>query len=153
MYVQENCMMLTNIKKLLVPLDGSDNSFRALDVAIFLAKKIGASIVGFYAVNVLPVTEAQVIDPISLQLEEKKYANEILKKAKSLCEGDAVHFSHVISFGSPGYMIVKFIKNKDNGIDLVVIGSRGRGSMKEIFLGSVSNFVLHKSHIPVLIVK
>ena len=146
-------MVLVNIKKLLVSLDGSDNSFRALEMAMFLAKKINASIIGIYVVNVLPVTEAQIIDPISLQLEEKKYANEMLKKAKSLCEQNAVSFSQVISFGNPGDTIVKFIKNKDNKIDLVVMGSRGRGSMKEIFLGSVSNFVLHKSHVPVLIVK
>ena len=37
--------------------------------------------------------------------------------------------------------------------DLVVIGSRGMGAAKEIFLGSTSNYVLHKSKKPVLIVK
>jgi nucleotide-binding universal stress UspA family protein len=55
--------------------------------------------------------------------------------------------------GDPGFDIAKFANNKRNGIDLVVIGARGRGSVKEIFLGSVSNYVLHKSKKPVLIVK
>jgi nucleotide-binding universal stress UspA family protein len=144
---------LVSIKRILVPLDGSDNSFRALETAIFLAKKINAAIIGFYVVDILPVTEAQIIDPVSIQFEEKKYANRILKKAKSLCKQGGVDFSQVIEFGTPGYVIVKFIKNKDNKIDFVVMGSRGRGAVKEIFLGSVSNFVLHKSHVPVLIVK
>ena len=49
--------------------------------------------------------------------------------------------------------IAKFANNKKNGIDLVVIGARGRSSAKELFLGSVSNYVLHKSKKPVLVVK
>jgi len=55
--------------------------------------------------------------------------------------------------GFPGFDIAKFANNKKNGIDLVVIGVRGMGSAKEIFLGSVSNYVLHKVKKPVLIVK
>jgi nucleotide-binding universal stress UspA family protein len=58
-----------------------------------------------------------------------------------------------VEFGPPGDLIVKFVKNKGNKIDLVVIGSRGKTAISEIFLGSVSNFVLHKSPVPVLIVK
>jgi len=55
--------------------------------------------------------------------------------------------------GDPGYDIARFVNNSKNDIDLVVIGARGRGAAKEIFLGSVSNYVLHKSKKPVLIVK
>ena len=53
----------------------------------------------------------------------------------------------------PGYDIFKFAHYKKNKIDLVVIGARGRGLAKELFLGSVSNYVLRKSKLPVLIVK
>jgi nucleotide-binding universal stress UspA family protein len=42
---------------------------------------------------------------------------------------------------------------KKQNFDLIVIGSRGLGSAKEFFLGSTSNYVLHKSKKPVLIVK
>jgi len=55
--------------------------------------------------------------------------------------------------GSGGYgNRIVYIAEKKN-FDLIVIGSRGRGAAKEIFLGSVSNYVLHKSKKPVLIVK
>jgi nucleotide-binding universal stress UspA family protein len=54
-------------------------------------------------------------------------------------------------FGDEGSKILKFAKDKK--FDLIVIGSRGMSSAKELFLGSTSNYVLHKSPIPVLIVK
>lgn len=141
------------IKKILVPVDGSDNSFRALDVAISLAKGLNAKIIGFYAVNILPITEAQMCDPLAFQLEEKKYALGMLEKIKSDCQKKGVDFTKIIEFGSPPDVILRFIKNKSNKVDLVVMGSRGRTAAREIFFGSVSNFILHKSPIPVLIVK
>jgi len=39
------------------------------------------------------------------------------------------------------------------GFDIIVIGSRGQSGLKEIFLGSVANAVVHKSKIPVLVIK
>ena len=143
--------MLFAPKKILAPLDGSENSFRALDAAIFLAKKSDASLVLLYSVSVFPSIEVQTIDPIKCQIEERKFAESVLKKAEEICIKNDITPSKVITNGSPGYMILKYVKN--NKIDLVVIGSRGRSAVKEVFLGSVSNYVLHKSLVPVLVVK
>ena len=141
------------LRKILVPLDGSDNSQRALDAAIFLAKKSNAKIVCLYSINFIPIAETQMFDPLRCQIEEKKYAEQVMQKAKTLCTQNDIEFTKVIEFGMPGNTILNFIKNKNNKIDLVVMGSRGQSGLKEIFLGSVSNYVLHKSHIPVLIIK
>lgn len=141
------------VNKILVPLDGSDNSFRALDTAIFFAKKCDAKIVCLYSVVIIPITEAQMVAPVQFQIEEEKYARKVLEKAKNLAKQNDIEFSQVINFGNAGYNIVRYVKNKTNKIDLIVIGSRGRGAIKEIFLGSTSNYVLHKSHIPVTVVK
>lgn len=140
-------------KKILVPLDGSDNSFRALKTAILLARKLEAKITAIYAVSVFPSIETQTVDPIRCQIEERKYAEGMLEKAESLCKKNNVQFTKVIDYGTPGYTVIKFIKNKSNKIDAIVIGSRGRSSVKEVFLGSVSNYVLHKSPVPVMVVK
>lgn len=94
-----------------------------------------------------------MITPIEFQIEEEKYAKEILEKAKRITKQNNIEFVQIINFGNAGYNIVQYVKNKPNGIDLVVIGSRGRGSIKEIFLGSTSNYVLHKSSIPIMVVK
>lgn len=146
-------MTLYKINKILVPLDGSDNSFRALDIAIFLAKKCAAKIACFYSIPIIPITETQMVTPFQFQTEEEKYAKEMLEKARHVAEQNNVEFSQILNFGNAGYNIIRYVKNKVNKIDLIVMGSRGRGSIKEIFLGSTSNYVLHKSQIPVTVVK
>jgi nucleotide-binding universal stress UspA family protein len=134
-------------------MDGSDNSERALDVAIFLAKKSNAKIICLYSINFVPIAETQMFDPLRYQIEEKKYAEKVMRKAKVACIQNDIDFAKEIEFGMPGNIILNFIKDKNNKIDLVVMGSRGQSGLKEIFLGSVSNYVLHKSPVPVLIVK
>lgn len=132
-------------------MDGSDNSFRALEVAIHFAKKMDADLVLLYCIGVIPTIEAQSIDPLKFQLEEKKFAEKLLHKAAWRASRDDLAARTIIQYGAPGYEIIKFIKK--NNIDLVVIGSRGRGAVKEVFLGSVSNYVVHKSPVPVVVVK
>lgn len=144
---------MLSIRTILVPLDGSDNSFRALRTAIVLARKLESKITAMYTVSIFPSIETQIVDPIKCQVEERKYAEQVLSKAESLSKENSVQFTKTIGYGTPGYTIVKFIKNKNNKIDIVVIGSRGRSAVKEVFLGSVSNYVLHKSPVPVMVVK
>jgi nucleotide-binding universal stress UspA family protein len=76
-----------------------------------------------------------------------------LNEAKVRAARKGIQLTGKAIAGDPGYDIARFANNKKNKIDMVVIGARGRGSAKELFLGSVSNYVLHKSKKPVLIVK
>lgn len=144
---------MSSIQTILVPLDGSDNSFRALRTAVSLAKKLEGKITLMYCVSIFPSIEVQIVDPIKCQIEERKYAERVLGNAEAICKESSIPFTKIIDYGTPGYTIVRFIKAKSNKIDLVVIGSRGRSAVKEVFLGSVSNYVLHKSPAPVMVVK
>ena len=74
-----------------------------------------------------------------------------MSKAKLKAAKSGILFFDSVSYGNEDKKIVEIAEKKN--FDLIVIGSRGRGSAKEIFLGSVSNYVLHKSKKPVLIVK
>ena len=142
-------MIKNQIQKILVPLDGSENSFRGLDEAIIVARNGQATITGVY------------VTPFSLPMfiEEKKHiknyllknADKFMKKAKIRCAQNKILFYQKIVHGDEGPKIVKFTHDKN--FNLIVIGSRGMSSIKEAFLGSTSNYVLHKSKIPVLIVK
>ena len=71
--------------------------------------------------------------------------------AKTGAAKKGIVFNSKITYGSPISEIISFAKDKK--YDLIVIGSRGMSSAKELFLGSTSNYVLHKSLVPVLIVK
>ncbi|GFN40405.1 MAG: universal stress protein [Marine Group I thaumarchaeote] len=142
-------MIKDRIRRILVPLDGSKNSLRGFDKAIYLARQFGATITGIYVLPRTPEKEFRRIGSIEKDL--LKLASSFMGAAKKRAAQNAIVFKEKVTFGDPGYMITKFAEhNKHN---LIVIGARGMGSVKRIFLGSVSNYVLHKSKVPVLIVK
>lgn len=141
--------MAFKIKKILVPLDGSSNSFRGLDVAIHLSRQCHATITGLYVVGIAkPRTDEPITSPEKIFLE---YAQKIMKKAKLKAAKQGILFFDRVSYGDEEKRIVDVAEKKN--FDLIVIGSRGMGAIKEFFLGSTSNYVVHKSKKPVLIVK
>ena len=143
--------MAIKTKKILVPLDGSKNSIRGLDMAIHLARQSQGVIVGL---SVKSVPGIYAIHPLGfLDFNTSKEMKKTLDDAKLRAAKKGIKLISKSFSGDPGYDIARFVNNKRNGIDLVVIGARGRSSAKELFLGSVSNYVLHKSKKPVLVVK
>jgi len=140
---------MKKIKNILVPIDGSRNSLRALESAITIAKPAGATITGMYVVDAPRVLDYGVIQSVKHDLFES--GKKILKKAKLLSEKNGLTFKEKITLGNPDNDIVAY--SKILRPDFIVIGSRGLGGVKEVFLGSVSNHVMHKSLMPVLIVK
>ena len=140
---------MKSIKKILVPIDGSKNSMRGLDEAIYLARQCHATITGLYVIPIAkPVTDSQIS---YLEKYLLNNASKFMSKAKTRAAQNGILFHDDITYGDEGPKIINYANNK--ACDIIVIGSRGMGSIKETFLGSTSNYVLHKSKIPVLIVK
>ena len=138
-----------NIKKILVPLDGSQNSYRGLEEAIYLARSCKASITGLYVIGlVLPSKNAPLSSVERFLLEQ---AAKFMARAKKHAAKHGILFFDKVLYGYEGQQIVSYAKK--NNFDIIIVGSRGRSVAKEVFLGSTSNYVLHKSAIPVLIVK
>ena len=138
-----------NIKKILVPLDGSQNSMRGLNEAIYLARQCHATITGVYVIPIYPRNLADAIMPYQIHLT--KSANKFMNNAKTKCAQGGVVFKSKIIFGSPVVEIDDMTKKKK--FDIIVIGSRGQSGLKEVFLGSVAKAIVHKSKIPVLVIK
>lgn len=136
-------------KQILVALDGSNNSFRALDFAINLAQQSNSTITGIFVYPPNDVLYPIRYDEKLMRLE----GHHIMDTAKKKSAKKGIRFSHKLTKGNPGQEIVKLANNKRYNFTLIVIGSRGLSGVKEIFLGSVANHVLHKSKIPVLIIK
>lgn len=144
-------MVDKKISKILVPLDGSKNSIRALEMAVFIAKQFEATITGAYSINIQPHSEFQTTTTVSK--EWKNEAKKILDNAKKTALQNNVDFKEKTMAGNIGYNLIKLAHDKKEDFSLIVMGSRGRSAVKELFLGSVSNYVIHTSKIPVLIVK
>ena len=142
-------MALKKIGSILVPLDGSKNSFRGLDEAIIIARNCQVIITGVYVTPLSPPASDEQKAYIKNVL--LKNVNKFMERAKTHCAQNGILFYKKILHGDEGPKIVKFAHDKN--FDLIVMGSRGMSNIKEMFLGSTSNYVLHKAKIPVLIVK
>lgn len=140
------------MKKILVPIDGSSSSFRGLSKALELAKKDDASV---FALHILVLSPSIAIGGSRRSPKneiEKKIDRTVISPAKKKCAQKDIPFEHKVVYGAdPGYDIVKFA-NKHR-FEMIVMGARGLNSLKKIFLGSASDYVLKKAKIPVLLVK
>ena len=141
-------MIKTKIKKILVTLDGSKNSKRGLDMAIYLARQHDTKLTGIHVICKIPKEFQKLKYPEKPLLIK---ADNIMEYAKTRSAQNGIIFDKKIAFGDSSTEIIKFAKSLN--YDIIIIGARGIGALKEIFLGSVSNYVIHKSAIPVLIVK
>ncbi len=144
-------------KKILIPADGSPLSQQAAQAAVTLARDVGAEVVGFIATPVykMRVIEDAAFAPGTLSESDfskavrrntKKYLAEIEEMAKAL----AVPFSGVsVSSEHPAQAIVDAANA--HGCDLIFIGSHGRSSLVQLFLGGVTTKVLSLSAVPVMV--
>ena len=141
--------MATAIKNILVPIDGSKNSFRGLNKAISIAKDSGAKITAIYVFH-LPML-AGIKFTKSMEKNARDKATKAIGVAKGLVEKNGITFKWKTTAGKTGDAIVNTAKG--TRADMIVIGARGLGATKETFLGSTSNYVMHKAKMPVLVVK
>ena len=140
------------LSKLLVPVDGSENSLRALDHAIYLAKKTGANITAMNVIENPPtvyVESQKLLNDLLAKFREES-AN-ILDKCKQIAEKNDVKIETVMGEGDAASTIVGYAQKGD--FDTIIIGRRGFGRFKEMMLGSISNKVLHHAKCTVMIVK
>jgi nucleotide-binding universal stress UspA family protein len=130
-------------------MDGSDKSFKALNEAIYLARQCNGTITGLCIIPIYTINLGKLLT--SLKNQSQKEAKRFLAEAKKQCAQNGIVFTEKIIYGNQSWEITEFASYKK--FDLIVIGSRGMSHMKEAFLGSVANSIVHKSKVPVLIVK
>jgi nucleotide-binding universal stress UspA family protein len=136
-------------RNILVLVDGSRDAQEALSQAIDLAKSEDSLLTVLTAVGPPPPMAALGgIDALAIQGAETE-ANEILSRARDQAPDD-VPITTLLIDQPVRTAVVRRIAQSHH--DLVVMGSRGRGAVRSALLGSVSQFVLHQSPVPVLIV-
>lgn len=144
---------MIEIKKILVPVDFSEHSKQALDIAVGLAKTLSAEV---HLVHVLhyPVQVAapgQMAIPADLWTEIRDAAARKLEKTTKTVEGEGIKAESHLSEGPNAHSIVELAEKL--GVDLIVMGTRGLSGLKHVMLGSVAERTVRLAHCPVLTVK
>lgn len=135
------------IKKILVPVDGSKQSDKALEFACNLAEKYEASIIIQHTVETTLHEHAMFMGSagFAFELDEEQIhetGKKIIESATKLIDKHhQLSVSSVIDHGSPAINIVQ--RAKDNKVDMIVMGSRGLSDLGGLLLGSVSHKVSH----------
>jgi nucleotide-binding universal stress UspA family protein len=154
-------------QKILVPVDGSEHSRRALESAIQIAKSFNGKLMLLmvHHVTITPVTspeltiQAPVIvpDASAAEMTERaieaahNYDKKILAEAEAKVRSEKVEVETELIDGNAVEEIVR--KAEEGKFDLIVMGARGLSTIKKLFIGSVSDGVIKKAPCPVLIVK
>lgn len=143
-------------KHILVPIDGSENALAALEKAVDLQKLSGAklTILTIYrhhsmleaSFSMVRPQEPENMDDI-MRSAAKEAAESAKARAAELGASDVRAF---VKNGPVARNIVAFAEEHD--IDLIVIGSRGMGSIESFLLGSVSHKVTGMAKCPVMVV-
>jgi nucleotide-binding universal stress UspA family protein len=131
-----------------VPVDFSDESFVAVDMALELVES-PSQVHTLHVLPVLAVTEPGVIwDTIDDQ-SRREHAEEALRD--KLSDEKYSGIDVVIAIGDPGEEIAEFAQS--NGAELIVMPSHGRTGVSRLLIGSVAERVVRLSHCPVLVLR
>ncbi len=154
--------MLVN-KRIIVCLDGSKHSEKALSQAILIAKKFDSKIILVHVVEPTVVFSAiqnpavpywgSISTPLlqnSLDKEQKE-GNKILTKNSHILEKESIPFEIMLLLGNPSEEILNFSKKKK--VDCIVVGSLGKGMLSRVLLGSVSTSISQRADCTVIIVR
>lgn len=143
--------MLT-LKRLLVPIDFSEPSEVALKYGVALARAFNARL---YLLHVLPKAPAEdretVEHPIGLFERMQDAARERLGKILTDDQVKDVPSEFVTQVGTAYVEVIRYAKDHD--IDLIVMGTHGRGRVAHMLMGSVAENVVRRAPCPVLTVR
>jgi universal stress protein A len=146
---------MLHIQSILWPSDESENSIRALNTAVELAKQFGARL---YALTVLPEVPVSTDTTLPMTVSEiqqyegnlKKSAEKKLKQNFTTQITDIIRVETFVESGKPADVIIKFAKEKK--VDLVVMATHARKGVSHFLIGSVTEDTIRHSAIPVLVV-
>lgn len=143
------------VSKVLVGIDGSDHSFRAAQYALEISKKYVAKLIAV-TVMYMPaksrMSQQEAIE-VGAGLSEMDKAKTWFESFTQRAKENKIDLkTELVNSQRPvDYVILEYAERE--GIDLIVIGTRGRSGLSKILLGSVASGIVTYSHSPVLVVK
>jgi nucleotide-binding universal stress UspA family protein len=148
---------MVEIKKILFPIDLTENAYKVLPYVLSVSEKYNAMI---YLLHVVPDLQKLAKEYIahtspyaSLDIFKKETVEGAEKAMDRVCEAQlqsCPNFQRRIVCGDPATEILKVIDSE--GTDLVIMGTHGRKGLEHVIFGSVAENVVKKSPVPVLII-
>ena len=146
-------------QKILVGVDGSESALRAVDVAANLAKTFDGRLLLMHVVQMSAIAEEALNISATAHLSEnpkgilERLSQGILDAARERCRRVGLTDQQIATLNADGDQARELIKAaKRRKVDLIVVGSRGRGRLQGLLLGSVSQKVSALSPCPCVIV-
>lgn len=141
--------------KVLVATDGSELSGKAIDIAVGLAKAVGASVVGMTAVEGYPYATVGEFSPAAYndyQARAAALANDRLAAVERAARAAGLGYESRMAETAVPYRAI-IDAARDAGCDLIVMASHGRRGLGAVVLGSETQRVLTHAECPVLVVR
>ncbi|XP_069141688.1 universal stress protein YxiE-like [Argopecten irradians] len=143
-------------KKVLIAMDGSENAEHAFNWYTEFCHKAGNHVILCHVADYkgLVHTPVMSLDPnlvMRMISEEENRIKLLLAKFKEMIKRSEMTGEIIRAAGETGEAIVRTAKEQE--VDYIVTGSRGLGTIRRTFVGSTSDYILHHSHIPVMIVQ
>ena len=139
---------------LLIPVDGSDYSLKAVDYAAYRARESKTQI-EVHLLNVqMALASVNVKLFVSAESLESYYRDEghlALEAPLARAKSSGLTVTPHIGVGDPAKIIIDYVADKK--ADEIVMGSHGRGALAGAFVGSVAQKVVHLSPVPVVLIK
>ena len=139
-----------DFQRIVLPVDGSDGSARAVKKALSLARETGVDVTALHVMDIpyLASIDLNYTYPDLLEIIKKR-GDEVLDEVKKQGSKLGVHVKTKLVNGIPDDQIIKEAK-KD---DLIIMGCKGRTALNRILVGSVCEKVLHHAKSPVMIIR
>ena len=138
--------------KVLVPVDGSPASLRALDFAIeMMGQHSDTSFVLLNVQNISAVDLAGAAMGSDWQEAASQASDRALKEAVGKAQAAGIAFKSIVRTGQTAEAIAQAAH--DEGVGHIVMGTRGLGSIQGLLLGSVAMKVIHLAQVPITLLK
>ena len=144
---------MIEIKKILFPLDLTENSSKILPYVLSLAEKYDSQICLFHVVQDLNRWGKLYVPHPSMDKFQKEANEAAIKAIENVCENQlqgCPNFQKIVVSGDAADEILKVIESEN--IDLLVMGTHGRKGVEHVIYGSVAEKVVKKSPVPVLMI-